>query len=312
MTASIRRKRQISNIRNITIICGPTASGKSALAVALAREENGVIINADALQIYNALPVLTAQPSAEDKAAVPHRLYGALDVSRKCSAQQWRDLAEGEIRQALAEGRHPVVTGGTGLYLKALLAGLAAIPDIPATIRQDTVALQEKLGNPAFHAALQRRDPVMAARLNPNDTQRLIRAYEVVAATGKSLAEWQETPRQAPPPDWRFRVLIVRPPRAELHRRCDLRFDLMLEQGALEEVGELGARIDRGELAEDAPITHALGFPELRAFLRGALSREEAVFRAKAQTRQYVKRQDTWFRNQIKPLPSIEEIRFIA
>lgn len=264
------------------------------------------------MQIYNALPILTAQPTPEDRALVPHRLYGALDISEKCSAQQWRDLAEAEINRAFAHGLHPVVTGGTGLYLKALLAGLSSAPDVPDAIRQDTMALQKKLGNPGFHAALARRDPVMAARLNPNDTQRLIRAYEVLEASGKSLAAWQDTPRQAPPPHWRFRVLIVRPPRAELHRRCDLRFDLMLDHGALDEVAGLAARIDRGELSEDAPITHALGFTELRAYLRGELDREEAIFRGKAQTRQYVKRQDTWFRNQIKPLPSIEEILFIS
>ena len=264
------------------------------------------------MQIYNALPILTAQPTAAEQALVPHRLYNALDVTEKCSAQQWRDLAEAEINQAFDSGLHPIITGGTGLYLKALLAGLAEVPDVPGTIRQEAMALQARLGNPGFHAVLKTRDPVMAARLNPNDTQRLIRAYEVLEATGKSLAAWQDAPRQAPPPDWRFSVLIVRPPRAELHRRCDLRFDWMLENGALDEVAGLSARIDRGELAEDAPITHALGFTELRAYLRGELNFEDAVFRGKAQTRQYVKRQDTWFRNQIKPLPSIEEIRFIA
>lgn len=272
---------------------------------------NGVIINADSLQIYNALPILTAQPSAEEQAAVPHRLYGALDVTEKCSAQQWREMVEYEINRAFGENLHPIITGGTGLYLKALIAGLSEVPDVPDEIRQRTMALQQQLGNPGFHAVFAKRDPIMGARLNPNDTQRLIRAYEVLDATGQSLSHWQDTPRQGPPADWRFKILIVRPPRAELHRRCDLRFDLMLEGGALDEVAALSARIERGEVAADAPITHALGFNDLSAYLRGEISREDAIFRSKAQTRQYVKRQDTWFRNQIKPMASIEEIRFV-
>lgn len=304
--------KPISKIKPITIICGPTASGKSALAVASARDRNGVVINADSLQIYNALPILTAQPSAEDCAAVPHRLYAVLDVTEKCSAQQWRELVEDEINAAFAAGRHPIITGGTGLYLKALLAGLSVVPPVPDEIRARTMQLQQNLGNPAFHAAFAKLDPIMAGRLNPNDTQRLIRAYEVLEATGKSLAHWQDTPRQGPPEDWRFTVLIVRPSRAELHRRCDMRFDLMLQNGAIEEVADLTRRIDQGLVAPDAPITHALGFTPLQAYLRGQLSLEDAVFQGKAQTRQYVKRQDTWFRNQVKPMPSIDEIRFVT
>lgn len=271
-----------------------------------------MIINADALQIYNALPILTAQPDPAEREMAPHRLYGALDITERCSAQQWRDMAEQEIVTALETGYHPIVTGGTGLYLKSLLLGLADIPDIPDSIRKDTVALQAKLGNPAFHAALAKRDQIMAARLNPNDTQRLIRAYEVLEGTGKSLAEWQAAPRQAPPSDWRFTVLIVRPPRPELHMRCDTRFDWMIKNGALEEIRMIGREIEENRLDHDAPITNALGFHPLYACLRGKKSREDAIFESKAQTRQYVKRQDTWFRNQIKPADSITEIRFLS
>lgn len=303
--------RQTRKIKTITIICGPTASGKSALAVGHAQKNNGVVINADSLQIYNALPILTAQPSPEETALVPHRLYSALDVTEKCSAQQWRDMAVAEIENAFAEKRHPVIVGGTGLYLKALMAGLADIPEVAPEIRQTAMDLQKTLGNPGFHGALEKIDPVMAGRLNPNDTQRLIRAYEVLQATGKSLAVWQESPRQGPPADWRFTVLIATPDRAELHRRCDLRFDLMLENGALEEVSGLNDRIERGEVAADAPITHALGFTPLQACIRGRMDLDEAIRQGKAETRQYAKRQDTWFRHQIKPLPSIEEIRFV-
>ncbi|MGZ9107280.1 MAG: tRNA (adenosine(37)-N6)-dimethylallyltransferase MiaA [Micavibrio sp.] len=305
-------QKQTRKIKPVTIICGPTASGKSALAVAHAQKTGGVVINADSLQIYNALPILTAQPSPAETTLVPHCLYSALDVSEKCSAQQWRDMAVAEIENAFAENLHPVIVGGTGLYLKALLAGLSDIPDVPPEIRQAAMDLQKKVGNPGFHAELQKRDPVMGARLNPNDTQRLIRAYEVLQATGKSLAHWQDSPRQGPPADWRFTVIIATPDRAELHRRCDLRFDLMTANGALEEVAGLNDRIERGEIAADAPITHALGFTPLQSFIKGGITLAEATERGKAETRQYAKRQDTWFRHQIKALPSIEEIRFVT
>jgi len=304
--------RQTRKIKPVTIICGPTASGKSALAVGHAQKTGGVVINADSLQIYNALPILTAQPSAAETALVPHRFYSALDVSDKCSAQQWRDMAVAEIETAFAEGRHPVIVGGTGLYLKALLAGLSDIPDVPPEIRQAAMDLQKTLGNPDFHVELKKHDPVTAERLNPNDTQRLVRAYEVLQATGKSLAHWQNSPRQGPPADWRFTVIIATPDRSELHHRCDLRFDLMTANGALEEVAELNARIEKGEIAADAPITHALGFAPLQAYIRGDMGLAGAIERGKAETRQYAKRQDTWFRHQIKALPSIEEIRFVT
>ncbi|MBI2235219.1 MAG: tRNA (adenosine(37)-N6)-dimethylallyltransferase MiaA [Micavibrio aeruginosavorus] len=293
---------------DITVICGPTASGKSALAVDLARQQHGIIINADSMQVYDALPVLTAQPGAEDREAAPHVLYGALPPRERCSAQSWRALAVAEIEKAAAQGRHPVIVGGTGLYLKALTHGLSAMPDVPPEIRAASIALQESLGNPGFHAALAKRDPVMAARLNPNDRQRLIRAYEVIEATGRSLAEWQDSPLQPPPEDWRFRIVIKSPERAELHARCDRRFSMMLEQGALEEISALHQAIAAGIVPEDAPITHALGFHPLCDFLEGRIDRAEAVARAQAETRQYAKRQDTWFRHQIAPSEHIEEI----
>lgn len=261
-----------------------------------------MIINADSLQIYNVLPLLTAQPSAAEKEQISHRLYAFMGPAEKYSAQQWRVDVEREINAAFAAGQHPVVVGGTGLYLKSLLEGLSPMPDVPPQIRAEAMALQQSLGHPAFHAALANIDPVMAARLNPNDTQRLIRAYEVIKATGESLAVWQSAPLRGPPPDWRFRVIVKSPDRAELHRRCDTRFDMMVEAGALEEVrGQI-------DLPDTAPATHALGFHPLQAHLRGELTRDEAIARSKAETRQYVKRQDTWFRNQIRPNSLIEEI----
>ncbi|MDB5491241.1 MAG: tRNA dimethylallyltransferase 1 [Micavibrio sp.] len=268
----------------------------------IATEKNGVIINADSLQIYNVLPLLTAQPSAGDKAQIPHRLYAFLGPNEKYSAQQWRDDAIREIDDALTRNLHPVIVGGTGLYIKALVEGLSPMPDVPPEIRAESMALQKSLGNPQFHAALASLDPVMAARLNPNDTQRLIRAYEVIKATGESLAVWQAAPGQGAPSGWQFRIIVKSPDRAELHRRCDRRFNLMMEQGALDEVRE------HRDLPDTAPATHALGFHPLQAHLRGDLSLDDAVTRSKAETRQYVKRQDTWFHNQVKPHPAVSEI----
>jgi tRNA dimethylallyltransferase len=301
----------LSKTRSITVICGPTASGKSALAVDLAEKRNGVVINADSMQIYDALPLLTAQPGHDELDRVPHRLYSWHDAQHKCSAQDWRNDAVAEIEGAFSAGRTPVVVGGTGLYLKALIHGLSEMPDVPDNIRAAGNALQEKMGNPAFHAMLMQRDPVMAGRLNPNDTQRLIRAWEVFETTGESLAVWQDRPLQGPPEHWRFHILIITPDRAELHRRCDLRFDLMLKHGVLDEVNDFSARIDRNEVPETAAITNALGFRPLRQFLKGYVSHDEAVSQAKAQTRQYAKRQDTWFRHQIRNGPQIENIRRI-
>lgn len=298
-------------MKTITVICGPTASGKSALAVDLARSENGVIINADSMQIYDALPILTARPSPSEQGAIAHHLYGTIPPDGKCSAQDWRDRAVKIINTAHENGHHPVVVGGTGLYLKALTHGLSAMPDIPPEIRVRGNALQAQLGNPGFHAALAACDPVMAARLNPNDTQRLIRAWEVFTATGRSLSAWQAEAPITPPGDWAFRIIIKTPPRVILHARCDERFDQMIDNGAIDEVAALKSMIASGDVPADAPVTHALGFRPLADFLDGLSDRDEAVARAKAETRQYAKRQDTWFRHQIKPAQNIEEIRHI-
>lgn len=288
---------------SVTIICGPTASGKSALGLEVAQNRDGVIINADSLQVYNALPLLTAQPDVADKEKIPHRLYGVLDRLDKCSAQDWRERAIAEIKTVLDQGKHPVVVGGTGLYLKTLMEGLSPIPDISPDIRARAVALQAETGNPGFHSVLRDVDPVMAERLNPNDTQRLIRAYEVMIATGQSLSVWQSKPLQGPPEGWRFHVMIKTLDRAVLHQRCDLRFDWMMDNGALDEVHE------NLDLPDEAPVTHALGFRPLRDYINGTLSKDEAVALAKAETRQYAKRQDTWFRHQIRPQPWVDDIQ---
>ncbi len=288
----------------ILVIAGPTAGGKSARATTVAAERNGVIINADSLQVYDALPVLTAQPSAEDKAMAPHRLYGMLGARDSCSAAQWRLLAMREIDAAHAGGQLPILCGGTGFYLKALMHGLSPLPDVPPAVRAQTIARQKELGNPAFHAELAKRDPVMGAKLNPNDTQRLVRAREVLEATGKSLAEWQALPPEGPPAHYRFTLELISPERDVLYARCNARFDAMLKAGAVEEVDALDRRILAGEVPADAPVTHALGFRPLQAARRGKITMEEAAERARAETRQYAKRQVTWFRHQLKPAES--------
>lgn len=283
----------------VRVIVGPTAGGKSARALDLAKQVNGVIINADSMQIYDGLPILTAQPPKQDTANIPHCLYACLDPDDPCSAGKWRDMATLEIENAFAVGRTPIIVGGTGLYIKALIEGLSPLPAVPDAIRAAATEKQKALGNPAFHAELQKRDPVMAARLHPNDTARLIRAYEMFEATGQSLAHWQAQSPTAPPAHWHFDIQRVMPERDELHRRCDARFLTMLDSGALEEAEDFSDKIDRGEISESAALTKALGFRPLRDYLKGALSKSAAIEKSQAETRQYAKRQATWFRHQL-------------
>jgi tRNA dimethylallyltransferase len=248
------------------------------------------------MQVYDALPLLTAQPSEADKAEAPHRLYGTMPPNEICSAARWREVALKEIDTVLAEGRLPVVTGGTGFYLKTLIEGLSPIPDVPHELRSKIAARQREIGNPAFHAELAKRDPKTAAKLHPFNTQRLVRATEVLEATGKSLADWQEQPRQGPPPHLKFKTVILIPPRAQLYMQCDERFGQMISAGALDEVREFM------KVAQPAwPLSKALGYPELSSHLAGKLSLTDAIALAQAATRHYAKRQVTWFRHQLKP-----------
>lgn len=283
----------------IIIIGGPTASGKSALALEKAAAENGVIINADSMQVYDALHVLTAQPSKAEQKQAPHKLYALLGPADTCTAAQWRELAVQEIEQALANGQTPIIVGGTGFYIKTLMDGLSPIPAVPPEVRDQVTAQQEEMGNPAFHAALAEKDPVMAGRLNPNDTQRLIRAHEVLEATGKSLSYWQSLPVEGPPAHWQFETHFVNPDRDVLYERCNTRFDAMMDSGILSEVKKLDMMIEAGEVPPDAPITNALGFHPLQAHIHQNCSVEQAIEQAKTETRQYAKRQVTWFRHQM-------------
>ncbi|WP_431857993.1 tRNA (adenosine(37)-N6)-dimethylallyltransferase MiaA [Azospirillum sp.] len=278
----------------VIVIGGPTASGKSGLAVDIAEAFGGTVINADSMQLYRELDVLAARPGAEDLARAPHRLYGVLPGSERGSAARWRDMALAEIADARAAGRLPVVVGGTGLYLRALMEGLSTVPPVPEAIRHAAHARLKALGGEAFRAELVARDPAMA-RLNPGDTTRLTRAWEVLEATGRPLSAWQAEHAEGPPPGLRFQVYVIDPPRADLYARCDARFAWMLERGALEEVRELDAL----GLDPALPVMKALGVPELRAHLHGDLSLEAAAAKAQQSTRHYAKRQLTWFRHQL-------------
>lgn len=284
----------------VLIIAGPTAGGKSARALAVAQKHNGIIINADSMQIYNALPLLTAQPTQEERAQSPHTLYATLPPQEPCSAQKWRAMAAAEINKAHASGQLPIITGGTGFYIRALTEGFSPVPEIPLSVREEGNELQKRLGNPAFHAELEKRDPAMAARLHPNDTQRLIRAWEVLEFTGTSLAQWQEAPATGAPAEYDFKFELILPERAELRARCDRRFDTMITSGALDEARQFHEQIESGAVSADAAVTHALGFRPLQKYLRGEISFDEAVTLAKTETKQYAKRQATWFRNQVK------------
>ena len=276
------------------VVAGPTASGKSALALAIARQFDGIVINADSMQVYDVLRVVTARPSPADEACAPHRLYGVLPPSETCSAARWRDMAANEMQAAWDLGKLPVVVGGTGLYIRTLMQGISPVPEIPEAVRAEARSLLAEMGNQDFQALLAQADPVMAARLDAGNSQRLARAYEVVKATGRSLADWQTDPREGAVPA-RWSTWLLAPPRADLYAACDGRFRKMVETGALDEVAAL---LDL-DLAPDLPACKALGVPELAAYLQGRCGLEHAIDAATRATRNYAKRQQTWFRHQL-------------
>lgn len=287
------------NKHTIHILVGPTAGGKSARAVELARALNGVVINADSMQIYTDLPLLTAQPSAEEKSLAEHKLYGILHPNDPCSAGKWRALAAAAIEETFAQNKTPIVVGGTGLYIKALMEGLSVMPQTPPDIRAAIMKKYETLGNPAFYEEFKKHDPEMAARFHPNHSARLIRAWEVLEHTGRSLADWQREAKDAPPAHWNFNVEKIMPDRETLMRRCDQRFDRMIAAGALDEARAFNARIESGEIDENTLLGKALGYAPLRDYLHNQITLEAAIERAKTDTRSYAKRQVTWFKNQL-------------
>ena len=279
------------------LIAGPTASGKSALALRLAAELDGVIVNTDSMQVYSVLDRLTARPRPEDLLRAPHELYGHVHPSEVYSTGRWlREVRELIATDALRD-RRPIFTGGTGLYFKALTEGLARTPDIPAEVREGWRARLAVEGAPALHQVLTERDPRAAARIRPSDGQRIVRALEVFSTSGRSIVDWQADRGEALVSSERATMIVIEPDRAELAARIERRFAAMIEEGAIAEVEALLAL----DLPDSMPAMKAIGVAELRAVIEGRASEAEAVEKAAAATRQYAKRQSTWFRNQLGP-----------
>jgi tRNA dimethylallyltransferase len=284
------------------LIAGPTASGKSALALALAQKNGGVVINADSMQVYRDLRVITARPTPEEEARAPHRLYGHVDAAVNFSAGSWVTDAAKVLAEAREQSALPIFVGGSGLYFKALTRGLSAVPPIPPQIREGVRARLERDGIEALHAELGKRDPASAERLKPRDRTRIARALEVVEATGRSLTDWHSDGLPPLLPPGAFSALFLEPEREALYARIDARFDAMLKEGALAEVAALAVR----RLDPLLPAMKAHGVPALIRHLEGEITLEEAAAIGRADTRHYAKRQFTWFRHQ---LPEFEWVR---
>jgi tRNA dimethylallyltransferase len=280
----------VTRLPPVVVIAGPTASGKSVLALALAERTGGAIVNADSAQLYRDLPILSAAPTAEDRARADHRLYGVRDGAEPCSAAGWAALARAEIAALHAEGRLPILAGGTGLYLRTLVDGIAPVPPIDPEARRK-VRAASTAENLASLASL---DPVAAASLNPGDTTRIARALEVVRSTGKTLRAWQADKAGGIGGTVALKALVLLPPRDWLYARCDQRFAAMVEAGAVDEAEALAAR----GLDPQLPVMRAIGLAELLAIRRGELTEAEAIAAGAQATRRYAKRQYTWFAHQ--------------
>jgi len=296
-------------MKAVALIAGPTASGKSDLAVALAlglarRGARGVVINADSAQVYRDLAVLSARPTAEEMQGVEHRLFGAWNGADPCSAADWAAAARREIDSVQSAGAVPILVGGTGLYIRTLLDGIAPVPPIDPAVREAVRALP----TPEAYAALQAEDPERAARLSAADRARIARALEVVRSTGRPLAHWQGERTGGIGEAISLFPLVLLPERERLYRRCDARFARMLDQGAVEEVETLLAR----DLPPALPVMRAIGVREIAAMLKGEYSRAEALARGQQATRNYAKRQYTWFKHQPpEPWPRSESDNFV-
>ena len=287
----------IAEAYDAVCIAGATASGKSALAMAVAEGVDGTIINADSMQVYHGMPIITASPSAslgaEDYAAIPHRLFGYVAPETRYSQAQWLGDARNAMAECRAENRLPLLVGGTGLYFKAAFEGIAPIPDIPPNVRAEAQAILESAGVEGLHQRLLEVDADLARRLAPSDRQRVLRGMEVWLATGTPLSQWQKQPKQGAL-GGRILKIYLRPPRATLYARIEARFDAMLEQGAEDEVKALLAQ----GLDADLPAMKALGVKALTASINGTCTRDEAIAEAKRDSRRYAKRQFTWFDHQ--------------
>ena len=278
-------------MKTVLLLAGPTASGKSALALEIAAEMGGVVINADAMQLYRELSILTARPDAAALARATHRLYGVSAATDIWSAARWREAALAEIEAAGA--LLPILVGGTGLYFRALLKGFSHIPAIAPEIRARARARREEIGAEAFHAEVGHFDPAIAARLPASDAQRLMRAWEVFEATRRPLSAWQQEPLEGPPPGLAFRTILLDPPRAALYAAIDRRVEQMAEAGGVAELASVEG------LDPLLPLMKAVGVAEFLAHRRGETDLATAMARAQQATRNYAKRQTTWFRHQI-------------
>ncbi len=289
-------KRKMDDLLPVVIIAGPTASGKTGLAIEVAERFGGDIVNADSMQVYDRLEILTARPSAAEMARVPHRLFGVLGPGERCSVGRWLRMAEAEIAEIRAAGRLPVLCGGTGLYLKALTQGLAAVPAVPDAVVDALRTRYAEIGGEAFRAELAAVDPVAAGRLPGTDGQRLIRALAVHRASGRTLTDWQAEQSQEPGITGRFATVLLLPPRDELYQLIDARFEAMLVAGALAEA----QAFQRLGVDPALPAAKAVGLSELIRHLNGEIDLTAAVEAAKRATRNLAKRQETWFLRQIQ------------
>lgn len=287
--------RNLDDEFDAILITGPTASGKSALALQWARENNGVVINADSMQVYDTLQVLTARPSPDEMEDVPHHLYGHVPAAQLYSTGEWLREVQTLVERLRGEKRLPVIVGGTGLYFKALTGGLSDMPAIPAEIRESYRARLVENGSVGLYDELAQRDPETAASLRPTDGQRIVRALEVMASTGQSIRTLQQARGPVIIDPDRAKKYVVLPERAVLHERINHRFGLMMQSGAVEEVKLLLAQ----ELSSDATAMKAIGVSQIAEMLAGRMTQAEVIEKSAAATRQYAKRQLTWFRNQM-------------
>lgn len=302
----------MQNTQKIIVIGGPTGSGKSALALELARhvlaqDKQPVIINADSMQVYKEIPLITAQPSHKEQEEVPHRLYGALPASESCSAGKWIKMAAEEINQAFANKKLPILAGGTGLYIKSLIYGIARIPDIDEEIHSKAIVLQEKLGTEQFYLELTRKDPKIKDKIDKANPKRALRAWEVYEQTGISFTQWHEQETEPEFPEEKYQCFFLNRPREDIYNNVNERFKNMVSNGIVEEVSKLMAQ----ELPSSLPAMKAHGVPEIIKYLRGEIPLEQAIEKAQQNTRNYVKRQITWFTHQLpsfKLIASADEI----
>ena len=284
----------------VIVIAGPTASGKSALGLRLAHALDGEIVNADSMQIYRDLPILTAIPDADDQAQIPHHGYGVLDGAERCSVARWLDLTRDLVAAIHERGKAPILVGGTGMYIRAAIEGISPMPDIAPEYRDAASQQYDEMGGADFRHALAEKDPVLAARLNDGDRQRLIRGMEVVLATGTPLSQWQARPLQGQL-QAEFTTITIMPPRDELYAAINKRYPKMLENGGIAEAKNFMARAtEKGGLDPNLPLMKAVGLPPVLAHLKGEIDAETMIHDACQDTRRYAKRQMTWFNNQMQ------------